>query len=209
MSGHTVTKVTIETCGDHHRVDVRCRCGWTGGINGEAATIQRLRAENRQLLSENRLVREQSRARHQIAANGWREIDRLRAENGQLREQVANADKPAPCDMRHQEPYDFAHCVTHDTTFALGDRCKWGGVESIAEKLQDEADEQRRRAVRAEHEMWISEAELARYKAAVERALAECDRLAADWRGSSRDAAGVVLSAVALIRHALDLEAGQ
>ena len=29
----------------------------------------------------------------------------------------------AECDMRCGEPYPFAWCLTHDTTFALGEVC--------------------------------------------------------------------------------------
>lgn len=31
----------------------------------------------------------------------------------------------APCDMRSGEPYDFAWCETHDSTFPLGDTCPY------------------------------------------------------------------------------------
>lgn len=31
----------------------------------------------------------------------------------------------APCRLRHQEPFDFAWCETHDTTFALGNTCRY------------------------------------------------------------------------------------
>lgn len=30
-----------------------------------------------------------------------------------------------PCDMRYREPFDFAECHTHDTTFPLGDVCPY------------------------------------------------------------------------------------
>jgi hypothetical protein len=30
-----------------------------------------------------------------------------------------------PCQMFHEQPFDFAYCETHDTTFALGDVCKY------------------------------------------------------------------------------------
>lgn len=30
-----------------------------------------------------------------------------------------------PCDMYHEPPFDFAYCERHDTTFALGDVCKY------------------------------------------------------------------------------------
>jgi hypothetical protein len=56
---------------------------------------------------------------------------------------------PTPCDMRHQPPMDFAWCETHDTTFPLGERCKFDGRHAW-EVYADEADEQRQRAVLAE-----------------------------------------------------------
>jgi hypothetical protein len=31
----------------------------------------------------------------------------------------------APCRMFHQEPFDFAWCETHDTTFPLGSICEY------------------------------------------------------------------------------------
>lgn len=30
-----------------------------------------------------------------------------------------------PCEMFHEPPFDFAYCARHDTTFALGDVCKY------------------------------------------------------------------------------------
>lgn len=71
----------------------------------------------------------------------------------------AEQGKPDPCVMTHTPPFDFAQCETHDETFPLGGSCKWHGKESIAEVLQDEADAQRRRAVRAEHELEMLRAE--------------------------------------------------
>lgn len=55
------------------------------------------------------------------------------------------------CDMKHQPPMDFAFCETHDTTFALGDRCKFYGRE-MWEVFAEEANEQRGFKVRAEME---------------------------------------------------------
>ena len=69
--------------------------------------------------------------------------------------------RPGPCDMRHEEPYDFAHCVTHDTTFALGDKCEWDGVTSITEHLEARAETLRSRMVRAEARAEAAEAEVA------------------------------------------------
>lgn len=56
---------------------------------------------------------------------------------------------PITCDMKEQKPFDFAWCETHDTTFALGERCKFYGRE-MWEVYAEEASEQRARAVRAE-----------------------------------------------------------
>lgn len=56
------------------------------------------------------------------------------------------------CDMRHGEPYDFAWCETHDTTFPLGEACKFNG-RVMWEVYAEEADEQRQRAVLAELEL--------------------------------------------------------
>lgn len=57
----------------------------------------------------------------------------------------------APCDMPQQEPFDFGWCQTHDTTFALGEKCRFDGRE-VWEVYADEAHELRVRAVRAELE---------------------------------------------------------
>ena len=74
-------------------------------------------------------------------------------------ERAEQGDKPAPCVMTHTPPFDFAQCETHDETFPLGGACKWHGKESIYEVLEDETDEQRMRAVRAEHQLEILRAE--------------------------------------------------
>ncbi|QWS68198.1 hypothetical protein SEA_VANLEE_81 [Gordonia phage VanLee] len=67
-----------------------------------------------------------------------REVERVRA-----------ATAPAPCDMTHQEPFDFAQCRTHDTTFALGETCKFHGREPW-EVYAEEASAQRQLKVRAQ-----------------------------------------------------------
>jgi hypothetical protein len=33
--------------------------------------------------------------------------------------------EPLGCDLRHEPPYDFAWCETHDETFPLGQTCRW------------------------------------------------------------------------------------
>lgn len=63
---------------------------------------------------------------------------------------TSRTDAPAPCEMTHTAPYDFAVCTTHDETFPLGDTCKFFGRTSVAEVYADEADQQRARAVTAE-----------------------------------------------------------
>lgn len=93
--------------------------------------------------------------------NGEQIFDRwLAAHDAEKRaEWEAEQGKPAPCVMTHTPPFDFAQCETHDETFPLGDVCKWHGKESVTEVLQDEVDEQRARAVRAEHQLEILRAE--------------------------------------------------
>lgn len=73
--------------------------------------------------------------------------------------EAEQGDKPAPCVMTHTPPFNFAQCETHDETFPLGGACKWYGKESIYEVLEDETDEQRMRAVRAEQQLEILRAE--------------------------------------------------
>lgn len=67
-----------------------------------------------------------------------REVERLRAES-----------EPAACVMTHTPPMDFAQCETHDTTFSLGEECRFKDRD-VVEVLAEETDEQRQRAVRAE-----------------------------------------------------------
>ena len=73
------------------------------------------------------------------AAPGWLAelCDRLSAAEAQISDM-----QPAACDMKCQEPYDFAWCETHDTTFPLGYKCKFDGREAW-EVFAAEADEQR------------------------------------------------------------------
>lgn len=83
-----------------------------------------------------------------LIANAPSDMAALIAEVERLRTELAD-HTPAPCDMKCREPYDFAWCKTHDSTFPLGEKCKFDGREPW-EVYADEADEQRRRAVRAE-----------------------------------------------------------
>lgn len=41
-----------------------------------------------------------------------------------------------PCRMFHEEPFDFAYCEVHDTTFALGDVCKYQKANQSAEGIK-------------------------------------------------------------------------
>ena len=68
---------------------------------------------------------------------------------------VAYVTAPAACSMTRTDPFDFAQCETHDTTFPLGEKCKFDGREPW-EVYADEADEQRRRAVMAEHRLDVA-----------------------------------------------------
>ncbi|MFS0887044.1 hypothetical protein [Aeromicrobium sp. 179-A 4D2 NHS] len=58
---------------------------------------------------------------------------------------------PQPCEMTHTPPFDFAQCEKHDTTFPLGEECKFHNRDPW-EVIYDEADAQRRRAVIAERD---------------------------------------------------------
>lgn len=42
----------------------------------------------------------------------------------QIAEQIAEIEA-MPCEMYYEPPFDFAYCERHDTTFALGDVCKY------------------------------------------------------------------------------------
>ena len=73
----------------------------------------------------------------------WPSQAELRAEVDQLR--------PAPCNMTHTPPMDFAQCETHDETFPLGSTCRFHGREHETWLVYaEEADKQRLRAVTAE-----------------------------------------------------------
>ena len=105
--------------------------------------------------------------RNEVVGAGWydqhrAEFDRwLAAHDAEKRAEweAEQGDKPAPCVMTHTPPFNFAQCETHDETFPLGGACKWHGKESIYEVLDDEADELRLRAVRAEHQLEVLRAE--------------------------------------------------
>ena len=56
-----------------------------------------------------------------------------------------------PCSETRTEPFDFAYCSTHDTTFALADHCYYAGLSEF-DYMEKQATEQRVRAIRAEDE---------------------------------------------------------
>lgn len=56
---------------------------------------------------------------------------------------------PDACEMRQGEPYDFAWCQTHDTTFPLGGTCRYDGRDPL-QVVEQEAMEQRGLKVAAE-----------------------------------------------------------
>ena len=99
--------------------------------------------------------------------------------------------RPAPCSMTRTDPFDFAQCETHDTTFPLGETCKFDGKEPW-EVYADEADEQRQRAVMAEHRVEVALTDVA---AAFERDIDGDDLRSL---GGVAAAQGHKLSAVAL-----------
>jgi len=82
-------------------------------------------------------------------------VDEVQAYDEGVASGVRRASVPEPCVMTHTPPDDFAECKTHDLTFPLGGTCKYDGRVPL-EVAQDEADEQRMRAVRAEHELAIA-----------------------------------------------------
>ena len=85
-------------------------------------------------------------------------VDRLRvavllaAETGAEVERL----RPAPCDIRSEVPYDFSWCETHDVTFRPGTTCKFDGRDPV-EVMWEEAHEQRVRAVRAQHQLYLAQ----------------------------------------------------
>lgn len=95
------------------------------------------------------------------------------AEHGLLAEDAAGAtQRVETCQMVHEEPYDFASCLTHDTTFPLGGECKFKG-RVMWEVYADEADEQRGLKVRAEMEAEEARLELDLLRGAIQRIMDE------------------------------------
>ena len=135
-----------------------------------------------------------------LIANAPADLAALLAEVERLRTELADRT-PAACDMKHEKPYDFAWCKTHDSTFPLGEKCKFDGREPW-EVYADEADEQRRRAVRAEMQVERLRETMQRVREASKRHPDACDRYDEDdpitcgWR-----------RAVADMRAALESEA--
>lgn len=74
------------------------------------------------------------------------------------------------CHMVHTEPYDFASCETHDTTFALGETCKFDG-QVMWHVYADEADDQRGLKMRAEMEAEDARLDNDVLRAAVQQAI--------------------------------------
>ena len=83
---------------------------------------------------------------------------------------------PAPCEMTRTAPFDFAQCETHDTTFALGEVCKFHNRDPF-EVLYEEADEQRGLKVRAEAERDDLGNLAAEYKRRADQAESEVQKL--------------------------------
>lgn len=92
---------------------------------------------------------------------------------------------PQPCFMTHTPPFDFAQCEKHDTTFALGDVCKWHNRDPW-EVIYEETDAQRARAVLAERDRDHALDQLdIQYERAV---MAERHRNTAEARADAADA---------------------
>jgi len=90
--------------------------------------------------------------------------------------------KQAPCVMTHTPPFDFAQCETHDETFPLGEVCRFHERDMV-EVLFEAADQQRMRAVRAEHKLSLA-------SEAIESLRNVITTSSLDW-GAARDIAWV------------------
>lgn len=56
---------------------------------------------------------------------GWKSaiMPTYSAANAAIDQHFLDVFGPLECDLRQQEPFDFAWCVTHDRTFPLGGDC--------------------------------------------------------------------------------------
>src|SRR5699024_8958575 len=91
---------------------------------------------------------------------------------------------PAPCVMKHTEPYDFAWCETHDTTFPLGGTCRFDGRDPI-EVISEEAQEQRGRAVKAEMRLAVLRQQIGKLRDDWRQRAHEHDQRAAEHQGKT------------------------
>lgn len=103
-----------------------------------------------------------------------------------------------PCQVSHEQPYDFKWCETHDRTFPLDGDCDHKGKSAL--QWQDGREqEQRARALRAEGRAEAAEKAVAAVREALEAHPKACDRHTEDdpikcgWK-----------RAVADVSHALD-----
>ncbi|OIH86003.1 hypothetical protein BLJ79_04200 [Arthrobacter sp. UCD-GKA] len=80
-----------------------------------------------------------------------------------------------PCQVSHEQPYDFKWCETHDRTFPLDGDCDHKGKSAL--QWQDGREqEQRARALRAEARAEAAEAKVAAVREALEAHPKACDR---------------------------------
>lgn len=60
--------------------------------------------------------------------------------------------KPHECSEKHEEPYDFDYCETHDKTYEQGGHCPYRGLSEL-QYLEKTENEQRFRAIKAEDQL--------------------------------------------------------
>ncbi|WP_313281037.1 zinc finger domain-containing protein [Timonella senegalensis] len=78
-----------------------------------------------------------------------------------------------PCNVTHEEPYDFQWCETHDRTFPLDGACDHEGL-SVIDYQNKRETEQRVRAIRAEDRIEELEATIQRVRDLHWETLGEC-----------------------------------
>lgn len=77
------------------------------------------------------------------------------------KEELAGCTEPQPCQITHEEPYDFRWCEAHDRTFPLDGDCDHRGLSEI-DYLTEKESQQRSRAIFAEERADAAEARVAR-----------------------------------------------
>lgn len=85
-------------------------------------------------------------------AHDWTDLPELALSQRERMEAAEVFTTVLRCDLRHEEPFDFAQCQTHDVTFPLGKDCPYSG-KSVVDYLEDAQSAQRYRAVVAEEKL--------------------------------------------------------